>query len=337
MRRLASLLVLVVAIAFPGCGGNEGSPSSPSSSTPTTTRVIGLSGNLAFGDVQIGSNATATLTITNSGSGALTITGMTVTGGLSEVLAASGGGTGTVAAGGSLNVTMRFTPTAAQTYSGTLTVNGDQTSGTNTIGVSGTGKSGSSTPSPPTPPAGTYTLTGTVTESGAGALSGANIEVRDGPDAKKTTTTDSSGKYTLSGLQAGSFTLRAWKTGYSDSDKGVTLPGTSRVDYVMQKSSSTPTPPPTPAAPDVEYVVTGVRSNIITISNSSEGTSQYSNVPLPWSYKFSGAHSGQFLYVSAQNDLASGCIKTQIYKRGALYKESESCGAYVIASASGSY
>jgi hypothetical protein len=36
-------------------------------------------------------------------------------------------------------VTIQFAPTAAQTYSGTLTVNGDQTSGTNTIAISGTG------------------------------------------------------------------------------------------------------------------------------------------------------------------------------------------------------
>jgi hypothetical protein len=44
---------------------------------------------------------------------------------------------GTIAAGGSQTVTIRFEPTTAATYSGTLTVNGDQTSGTNTIAISG--------------------------------------------------------------------------------------------------------------------------------------------------------------------------------------------------------
>lgn len=53
--------------------------------------------------------------------------------------------------------------------------------------------------------------------------------------------------------------------------------------------------------------------------------------------KFVPIESGQFLYVSAQNDLASGCIKVQILKRGSVWKESESCGAYVIADAYGSY
>jgi hypothetical protein len=36
-------------------------------------------------------------------------------------------------------VTINFAPTAEQTYNGTLTINGDQTSGTNTIAISGTG------------------------------------------------------------------------------------------------------------------------------------------------------------------------------------------------------
>ena len=46
---------------------------------------------------------------------------------------------GTIAAGGSQEVVIQFAPTAAQAYSGTLTVTSDATSGTNTISVSGTG------------------------------------------------------------------------------------------------------------------------------------------------------------------------------------------------------
>jgi hypothetical protein len=44
-----------------------------------------------------------------------------------------------VAAGGSANVTLTFTPTAATSYSSTLTVTSDATSGTNTTTLSGTG------------------------------------------------------------------------------------------------------------------------------------------------------------------------------------------------------
>jgi hypothetical protein len=45
---------------------------------------------------------------------------------------------GAIAPGASQPVTIRFAPTAAGVFSGTLTVNADQTSGSNAIGISGT-------------------------------------------------------------------------------------------------------------------------------------------------------------------------------------------------------
>ncbi len=90
--------------------------------------------------------------------------------------------------------------------------------------------------------------------------------------------------------------------------------------------------------PDVEYRVSGVaRANIITISGNNESTEQYSRVTLPWTYKMSSVSSGGFLYLSAQSDMRNGCIKVEIFKNGELWKDAESCGQYVIASASGSY
>ena len=109
-------------------------------------------------------------------------------------------------------MTVRFAPTAARAYDGTLTVSGDHTGGTNTAALKGTGLASAF-----------VTITGTATEETAGALVGANIEIRDGPDAKKTTTTDEAGRFTLSGLQPGTVTVRAWKSGYSDTDQRVTL------------------------------------------------------------------------------------------------------------------
>jgi hypothetical protein len=63
---------------------------------------------------------------------------MTITSGLDSVFSPSWA-SGTIPAGGSQQVINRFAPTVAQNYSGTVTVNGDQTSGTNTIAISGTG------------------------------------------------------------------------------------------------------------------------------------------------------------------------------------------------------
>lgn len=75
----------------------------------------------------------------------------------------------------------------------------------------------------------------------------------------------------------------------------------------------------------------------LTYANCTAGTSQQGDATLPWSFTCSSIPAGQFLYISAQNNRNAGCVKTQIYKRGVLYKESESCGAFVIATASGSY
>jgi hypothetical protein len=76
----------------------------------------------------------ATLKISNSGTGALTVSSIAGPSGYTLTWTS-----GTIGAGGSQDVTVRFVPTATQIYTGTLTVNGDQTGGTNTIFVSGTG------------------------------------------------------------------------------------------------------------------------------------------------------------------------------------------------------
>jgi hypothetical protein len=97
------------------------------------TRIIGLSGNLAFGSVVTNTTATATLTITNSGNSTMTVSSISYPSGF------SGAWSGTVAAAGSQSVTVIFAPTAVTSYSGTVTVNCDATSGTSTMGASGTG------------------------------------------------------------------------------------------------------------------------------------------------------------------------------------------------------
>ncbi len=98
------------------------------------TRTIALSGNLAFGNVPVGSTAQATLTIANTGNSAMTV------GNISYPAGFSGAWSGdTVGAGSSQPVTVTFTPTVATNYGGNVTVNADQTSGNNTYAISGTG------------------------------------------------------------------------------------------------------------------------------------------------------------------------------------------------------
>ncbi|HKW03570.1 MAG TPA: choice-of-anchor D domain-containing protein [Vicinamibacterales bacterium] len=129
MRLARTASVTIILFAAYSCGSS--SPAAPS--PPPATRVISLSGNLAFGNAVVGSTATTTLTIANSGSASLTVTGMTGPSGFTASWTS-----GVIPAGGSQPVTIGFSPTAVGTYSGTIAVIGDQTSGNNTIAASGT-------------------------------------------------------------------------------------------------------------------------------------------------------------------------------------------------------
>ena len=149
------IVVVVCAVVAFGCGSSNSTPAAPSSpQTPTTTttstKIIALGGSLAFGTVPVGNKSTLAFTIANTGNAALTVSGITITNSLAVFLASWT--SGTIAASGSQTVTIQFAPTAAQPYAGTITVNGDQTSGTNTIAVSGIGTSTATTPTIPSGP-----------------------------------------------------------------------------------------------------------------------------------------------------------------------------------------
>jgi uncharacterized protein YkwD len=229
--RFLCRVALLVTLAATAC--EKAGPTAPTpATTSASTRVISLSGSLAFGTVEIGKTLELALTIGNSGTETLSVTGITTPGGYTLSWTS-----GTIAPGTSRQVTVRFAPTAAQSYDGTLGVTGDHTGGTSTAPLSGTGAA----------PA-LATITGTATEPGVGPLGGATIEIRDGPDARKWTATDAMGAFTLSGLQPGSVTVRASKAGYSDADQRVTL----AAGGVVTLNVSVPriaTPPPTPPPP----------------------------------------------------------------------------------------
>jgi hypothetical protein len=116
-------------------GGKDGSPTSPSP-TPTTpaTRIIQITGDLSFGDLLVGDSATRPITIRNTGAGPLTITGLTGPAGFTASWTS-----GQILAGGSQDVSVRFSPTEVKSYVGTLTINGDQTSGQNTVPINARG------------------------------------------------------------------------------------------------------------------------------------------------------------------------------------------------------
>ena len=124
----------LILIAACGGAGKSTTPTGPTSTPAPATRIIALEGNMAFGNITVGSSSESALRIRNNGTGTLTITGLTGPSGYTTSWTS-----GPIAAGTFQDVTVRFSPVEEKTYNGTVTVNGDQTSGTNTMSISGTG------------------------------------------------------------------------------------------------------------------------------------------------------------------------------------------------------
>lgn len=137
MKRL-TMLALILGLT--ACGGKS-TPTSPGTTpppAPTVTKIINIFGSMNFGGVGLGSSLTNQLTVQNQGNTTLSITGLTGSGGITAVIVATPTNF-TVPPGGEQRISLRFTPAAVTNYSGTITVNGDQTSGGNTIQFSGNG------------------------------------------------------------------------------------------------------------------------------------------------------------------------------------------------------
>jgi len=81
------------------------------------------------------------------------------------------------------------------------------------------------------------------------------------------------------------------------------------------------------------YRVTGSNGLSITYANQGGDTAQIKTYKQSWDYSFR-AKSGQFLYVSAQNEDKYGGVQCEIVVDGSTVKHTESQGGYVIASCS---
>lgn len=101
-------------------------------------------------------------------------------------------------------------------------------------------------------------------------------------------------------------------------------------------SNSAPT---NPSLGQIRYDISGTATNVdITYENENGSTSQIGAAPLPWSYAWSGAKHGDFLYISAQIvNVSGGAITVTITKDGTLFKSASASGFPSIATASGSY
>jgi len=134
--------LLVACVLFPILSGcSDGAVTGPSvpTETPAAQRVIQINGNLAFGNVPVSSTMTTTFTISNAGTSVLTVSAIAVVGDGPTAAFHVSWSKGTILPNASQQITIQFKPGTAQTYSGSVVVLSDATSGSNTIPVSGTG------------------------------------------------------------------------------------------------------------------------------------------------------------------------------------------------------
>jgi Carboxypeptidase regulatory-like domain len=101
--------------------------------------------------------------------------------------------------------------------------------------ASACGSSSTTAPTPaPTPPvATTFNLTGTVTSTAGGGITGATVRIVDGANAGKSTTTTAGGAYSFTGLAVAGQTVNASATNYSSVSKGVSTTSNQVLDFQL--------------------------------------------------------------------------------------------------------
>ena len=203
-----ALFAVAVSVIVANCGSQTPGSPSPPPPTPTVTavQVTGLPSSLAPGET---AQLTARASLSDGTSQVVT-TQATWRSDNTSVATVSSGGLVTAAAAGTTEIRATY-----QTVSANATLEVKQAA---------------------PPPSRLFSVCGNVTETGVGPLVKANIEVRDGLNARRATETDAAGTYCLRDLMPDSFTLRAWKTGYDDVDERVTLNADVTVPFTIKKS-----------------------------------------------------------------------------------------------------
>jgi len=101
------------------------------------------------------------------------------------------------------------------------------------------------------------------------------------------------------------------------------------------RTMSSPLPVRTKNTPThVVYRISGTAIKVSLTYTNSDGGIEQKDVSIPWTLRVP-AHSGQHVYVSAQNKHKTGSVKCEIIVENEVMRQAESSGAYKIASCSG--
>ena len=206
LRIIRSISVFSIVTILVGCGGGGGDSGGGGNSSSS----FSISGTVSGA---VSSGVTITLSGTSSGT---------------AITDASGNYTFTGLANGSYTVTPSLAGYVFNSVSEAITINGANITSINFTDTANTNP--------------TYNISGIVTLSSGGVLSGVIVTLSD--NGSGTAATDSSGNYTFTGLTNGSYTITPFLKGYTfnPTSKAITLNGAN-----ANSNNFTATPPPTPS------------------------------------------------------------------------------------------
>jgi len=185
---LSSLVALLVA-----CQGVSAGPSIQTSPQEGSTLSL-ANGTLNFGNVAVGTTATLSMVATNSGPAAVTVSSVSISSQLFQLVALNL--PVTVAAGQSTTVTVTFSPTALGTFNATASITSDASNATSTLSLTGNGvadaQPGQLSVSPATLSIGSVPVGSSGTASGSLTAAGSIVTI--------IAATSSDPAFTISGL-----------------------------------------------------------------------------------------------------------------------------------------
>ena len=135
LGRVLAALLLVASLAF--LGGCQGVSAGPSKTQVLVGTLSLQSSSLDFGSVTAGSSKTMTVNATNSGAGPITVSGVAISTKYFSLMSPSL--PATVAAGGSIAVSVKFSPNTAGTFTANVTITSDAQDSATNLSLTGTG------------------------------------------------------------------------------------------------------------------------------------------------------------------------------------------------------
>jgi hypothetical protein len=240
----AAILLLLLPLMIPACGGSSSSPTAVSTPSPTLRANVGITSITVSGEMRaVGQAYRVTVHLHETAGTAATIVAvdLTFTSGATTTLSAHfdqpiSETANVCPANGSVDSRELMVVDADASHAYATTAQAKVTFTDSSTAV-GTTTSAAGVPALSPPPPQTFTLTGVITDTTTHAgIVGASLNVLTGPNTGKSAVTDSTGTYTMGGLVADSFRLRASANDYDSGEQGVTVPAIPRADFILGKS-----------------------------------------------------------------------------------------------------